>query len=71
MFEPTETESPQTLEALAEALERIEQRAIADPDSLHRAPRPRRSHGWTRPGLRATWSRPRTPRPVSDSAGFV
>ena len=38
MFEPTETESPQTLEALAEALERIEQRAIADPDSLHRAP---------------------------------
>ena len=38
MFEPTETESPQTLESLAEALERIAQRAIDDPDSLHRAP---------------------------------
>jgi glycine dehydrogenase subunit 2 len=38
MFEPTETESLQTLEALAEAIERIAQRAIDDPDSLHRAP---------------------------------
>ncbi len=38
MFEPTETESLQTLEALAEAVERIAQRAIVDPDSLHRAP---------------------------------
>ncbi len=38
MFEPTETESLQTLEALAEAVERIAQRAIDDPDSLHRAP---------------------------------
>ena len=38
MFEPTETESPQTLEALAQALERIAQRAIDDPESLHRAP---------------------------------
>ena len=38
MFEPTETESPQTLEALAQAIERIEQRAKDDPDSLHRAP---------------------------------
>ena len=38
MFEPTETESPQTLEALAEALERIAVRAAEDPESLHRAP---------------------------------
>ena len=38
MFEPTETESLQTLEALAEAVERIAQRAIDDPDGLHRAP---------------------------------
>ena len=38
MFEPTETESLQTLEALAEAVERIAQRAIDDPDALHRAP---------------------------------
>jgi len=38
MFEPTETESVQTLEALAQALERIEKRAIDDPDSLRRAP---------------------------------
>jgi glycine dehydrogenase subunit 2 len=28
----------QTLEALAEAVERIAQRAIDDPESLHRAP---------------------------------
>jgi glycine dehydrogenase subunit 2 len=38
MFEPTETESVQTLEALAQALERIAQLAQDDPDSLHRAP---------------------------------
>jgi glycine dehydrogenase subunit 2 len=38
MFEPTETESLQTLEALAEAIERIEKRASNDPESLHRAP---------------------------------
>ncbi len=38
MFEPTETESPQTLEALACALERIVERAKADPESLRRAP---------------------------------
>jgi glycine dehydrogenase subunit 2 len=38
MFEPTETESVQTLEALAQAIERIAQRAADDPDSLHRAP---------------------------------
>ena len=39
MFEPTETESLQTLEALAQAIERIAQRAATDPDSLKRAPR--------------------------------
>ena len=38
MFEPTETESPQTLEALAEAIERIAQRAKDDPEALHHAP---------------------------------
>jgi glycine dehydrogenase subunit 2 len=38
MFEPTETESLQTLESLAEAVERIAQRAVDDPESLHRAP---------------------------------
>jgi glycine dehydrogenase subunit 2 len=36
MIEPTETESPQTLAALAEALERI---AAGDPDDAHAAPR--------------------------------
>ena len=35
MVEPTETESPQTLEALAQAMERI----AADPDGAHEAPR--------------------------------
>ncbi len=38
MFEPTETESPQTLEALAAALEGIVARAATDPEGLHRAP---------------------------------
>ena len=38
MFEPTETESLQTLEALAAAIERIAERAVHDPDSLRRAP---------------------------------
>ena len=38
MFEPTETESVQTLEALAAAIERIAERAADDPDSLRRAP---------------------------------
>ena len=39
MFEPTETESLQTLEALAESLERIVAEAIAEPGSLESAPR--------------------------------
>jgi glycine dehydrogenase subunit 2 len=38
MFEPTETESLQTLEALAEAVEHIAQRALDDPAALHLAP---------------------------------
>jgi glycine dehydrogenase subunit 2 len=39
MFEPTETESLQTLEALAEALDRIAEEAQHDPTALHEAPR--------------------------------
>ena len=38
MFEPTETESVQTLEALAQAIETIAALATTDPDRLHRAP---------------------------------
>jgi glycine dehydrogenase subunit 2 len=38
MFEPTETESVQTLEALAQALERIAEQAGIDPEPLHHAP---------------------------------
>ncbi len=38
MFEPTETESPQTLEALAQALERIAARAASDPDRVRHSP---------------------------------
>ena len=38
MFEPTETESLQTLEALAKRSNASPQRADDDPESLHRAP---------------------------------
>ena len=38
MIEPTETESPETLEALAQALERIVARAHDDPARVHAAP---------------------------------
>jgi glycine dehydrogenase subunit 2 len=38
MIEPTETESPETVEALAAALARIAARAGQDPEALHRAP---------------------------------
>jgi glycine dehydrogenase subunit 2 len=38
MFEPTETESPQTLEALAQALERIVERAARDPEAVRTSP---------------------------------
>ena len=38
MFEPTETESLQTLEALAQSLEKIAAKAISDPGSLALAP---------------------------------
>ncbi|MDH3730888.1 MAG: aminomethyl-transferring glycine dehydrogenase subunit GcvPB, partial [Acidimicrobiia bacterium] len=36
--EPTETESPETVEALADALIAIAGIAATDPDSLHEAP---------------------------------
>ncbi len=39
MVEPTETESAETVEALAQALERIVARAHEDPAALHEAPR--------------------------------
>jgi glycine dehydrogenase subunit 2 len=38
MFEPTETESLQTLESIAASLERIVVRAKTDPEGLHHAP---------------------------------
>ncbi len=38
MFEPTETESPQTLEALAAALERIVARSLVDPEAVRNTP---------------------------------
>ena len=38
MFEPTETESLQTLESLAASIERIAQRAASDPEGLRHAP---------------------------------
>ena len=38
MVEPTETESPETLEAFATALLRIADEAAVDPDLLHEAP---------------------------------
>ncbi len=38
MIEPTETESPEDLERLADALRRIVAEGRADPESLHRAP---------------------------------
>jgi glycine dehydrogenase subunit 2 len=38
MFEPTETESPETIEALAEALADIAAEARTDPEALHEAP---------------------------------
>jgi glycine dehydrogenase subunit 2 len=39
MFEPTETESPQTLEAMATALEAIVARAATDTEAVRHAPR--------------------------------
>jgi glycine dehydrogenase subunit 2 len=39
MVEPTETESKQTIDALAEALNQIVEEARTDPDLLHEAPR--------------------------------
>ena len=52
MIEPTETESPQTLEALAERLERIADEAADPPRGLAwpSSPATRRCGGSTRPG---------------------
>ena len=38
MIEPTETETPETLEQFAEAMKRIVTEAAEDPDRLHAAP---------------------------------
>jgi glycine dehydrogenase subunit 2 len=38
MIEPTETESKETMDAFAEALRRIDDEAVRDPDFLHAAP---------------------------------
>ena len=38
MFEPTETESKETLDAFVDAMKRIAQEAVATPDVLHDAP---------------------------------
>ena len=39
MFEPTESESPETVEAIAEALLDIAREAREDPEAVHEAPR--------------------------------
>ncbi len=50
MIEPTETESPQTLEALAESLERIASEAKDRPDGwIAEFPARPRCGGWMRP----------------------
>ena len=68
MIEPTETESPQTLEALAESLERIADEAAHHPDGwMAEFPRTPRSDGWTRPGRPAPSSPPSTPGPDQGS----
>ena len=63
MIEPTETESPQTLEALAESLERIADEAATTGAGCRwpSSRTTRRCGGWTRPGRPAPWSRPSTP----------
>ena len=38
MIEPTETETPETLDAFADALRRVAREAASDPDLLHEAP---------------------------------
>jgi glycine dehydrogenase subunit 2 len=63
MVEPTETESRETLEAMARALVEIAELAETNPESLHRAPertpvrRPDEARAARR--LRATWLAPR------------
>ena len=62
MFEPTETESLQTLEALAEALETIAQRAADTPELVQGAP-------WSTPVTRVDEARAaRTLIPTEDAA---
>ena len=63
MIEPTETESPQTLLALAESLERIADEAAPTipTDGWPSSPSGLRSGGWTRPGRPDTSSPPSTP----------
>ena len=63
MLEPTETESLQTLEALATAFERIaaEARDRAGPNAPPRHPTPPRCAGWTRRGRRGRSFPPSTP----------
>ena len=70
MIEPTETESPQTLEALADSLERIADEAARDNEGwMAEFPRPRRSGGWMRPGPPAPSSPPSTPGPDGGVTG--
>ncbi len=61
MFEPTETESVQTLEALAQAIERIAQRAETTRSLCTERPRTRRSRELTRRAPPATSSPLPTP----------
>jgi hypothetical protein len=68
MIEPTETESPQTLEALAESLERIAYEAAPSPRGpWPSTPTTPRCAGWTRPGRPAPSSPPSTPDPEARS----
>jgi len=71
MIEPTETESPQTLEALADALERIvaEARSGTIPPPRRRARR--RCGASTRPGGPHPRAHLRRPRGLSPPAGSV
>ena len=73
MIEPTETESPQTLEALAESLERIAYEAADLPEGCRwpSPPTTRRCAGWTRPGPRGPSSPPSTPGPEAGAGRAV
>ncbi len=62
MIEPTETESPKTLEAFADALRRIVNKAEKEPHSLKKAPqktpirRIKEAEANRKPVLRASWA---------------